>query len=78
MIKRDELIAMRAIALCHKPFLKPEEAYIYTNLAHSHFARKCEEYGVYKTNSGYYKKEDIDRMLAGEPPKPTEMAKKMK
>ena len=26
MIRRDELIAMRAIALCFKPFLKPEEA----------------------------------------------------
>jgi hypothetical protein len=26
MIKREELIAMRAITLCFKPFLKPEEA----------------------------------------------------
>lgn len=66
MIKREELIAMRAIALCFKPFLKPEEAYIYTNLAHTQFTRKCEEYGVYKNNNGYFKREDIDKMLAGE------------
>jgi hypothetical protein len=65
MIKREELIAMRAIALCFKPFLKPEEALIYCNLGRTQFAKKCENYGVYKSNSGYYKKEDLDRMLAG-------------
>jgi hypothetical protein len=66
MIKKDELIVMRAIALCFKPFLKPEEAYIYTNLGHTQFAKKCDEFGVYKNNSGYYKKEDLDKMLTGE------------
>jgi hypothetical protein len=66
MIKREELIAMRAIALCFKPFLKPEEACIYTNLGRTQLAKKCEEYGVYKNNNGYYKKEDIDKMLSGE------------
>jgi hypothetical protein len=66
MIKREELIAMRAVALCFKPFLKPEEALIYCNLGRTQFAKKCEEYSVNKTNSGYYKKEDIDRMLSGE------------
>jgi hypothetical protein len=30
------------------------------------FAKKCEEFGVYKNNNGYYKREDIDKMLAGE------------
>ena len=66
MIKREEQITMRAIALCFKPFLKPEEALIYTNLGRTQFAKKCEEYRVYKSNTGYYKKEDIDRMLSGE------------
>jgi hypothetical protein len=66
MIKREEQITMRAIALCFKPFLKPEEALIYTNLGRTQFAKKSEEYRVYKSNTGYYKKEDIDRMLAGE------------
>lgn len=65
MIKREELIAMRAIAICFKPFLKPEEALIYCNLGRTQFTKKCEEYSVYKTNAGYYKKEDIDKMLAG-------------
>jgi hypothetical protein len=66
MIKREELIAMRAIALCFKPFLKPEEACIYTNLGRTQFVKKCEAFGVYKNNNGYYKREDIDKMLASE------------
>jgi hypothetical protein len=66
MIKRDDLLVMRAIALCFKPFLKPEEALIYCNLGRTQFAKNCEEYGIYKTNSGYYRKEDIDKMLSGE------------
>lgn len=66
MIKRDDLLVMRAIALCFKPFLKPEEALIYCNLGRTQFAKNCEEYSIYKTNSGYYRKEDIDKMLSGE------------
>lgn len=57
---------MRAIALSFKPFLKPGEACIYTNLGHTQFAKRCEELGVYKNSNSYYKKEDIDKMLAGE------------
>ncbi|GAA3943737.1 hypothetical protein GO495_22900 [Chitinophaga oryziterrae] len=66
MIKRDDLILMKAVAICFKPFLKPEEALIYCNLGRTQFAKNCEEYGVYKSNTGYYKKEDIDKMLSGE------------
>jgi hypothetical protein len=66
MIKRDELIAMRAIALCFKPYLKPEEALIYCNLGRTQFAKKCEQSGVYKNDSGYYKREEIDKMLSGQ------------
>ncbi|MBO9565530.1 MAG: hypothetical protein J7621_22325 [Niastella sp.] len=65
-MKREETIAMRAIALCFKPYLKPEEALIYCNLGRTQFAKKCDEYSVYKNNNGYFKKEDIDRMLSGE------------
>ena len=65
MIKRDELIAMRAIALCFKPFLKPEEALIYCNLGRTQFAKKCDQYGVHKNEAGYYKREEIDKMRAG-------------
>lgn len=66
MIKKDELIMMRAIAICFKPFLKPEEALIYCNLGRTQFAKNCEEFGIYKNNAGYYKKEDLDKMLSGE------------
>ncbi|TXJ28225.1 MAG: hypothetical protein E6Q24_05445 [Chitinophagaceae bacterium] len=66
MIKRDDLITMRAIAICFKPFLKPEEALIYCNLGRTQFTKKCEEYCIYKNSSGYYKKEELDKMLSGE------------
>ena len=66
MIKHDELIIMRAIAICFKPFLKPEEALIYCNLGRTQFAKKCEEARMYKNDNGYYKREEIDRMLSGE------------
>jgi len=55
---------MRAVALCFKPYLKPEEAMIYCNLSRTRLALKCEEYGVYKNASGYYKKEDLDLILS--------------
>lgn len=64
-MSNNEIIQMKAIAICFKPFLKPEEALIYTNLGRTALARKCEEYGVYKSASGYFSKEDLDRMLAG-------------
>lgn len=78
MIKRDELIAMRAIAICFKPFLKPEEALIYCNLGRTQFGKKCEEFGLYKNNSGYFKREDLDKMLCGAPSLITEAASKLK
>lgn len=78
MIKREELIAMRAIALCFKPFLKPEEALIYCNLGRTQFAKKCEEFGIYKNNSGYYQKEELDKMLSGQESPIIEKAKKLK
>lgn len=67
MIKRDELITMRAIAICFKPFLKPEEALIYCNLGRTQFAKNCEEFGLFKNNAGYYKREELDKMLSGAP-----------
>lgn len=66
MIKSDELVTMKAIALCFKPFLKPEEALIYCNLGRTQFAKRCEEFGVYKNNNGYYRREELDKMLSGE------------
>ena len=78
MIKRDELIAMRAIAICFKPFLKPEEALIYCNLGRTQFAKNCEQFGIYKNNAGYYKREELDKMLSGEESLLKEAAKNLK
>jgi len=66
MITHDETVVMRAIALCFKPYLKPEEALIYCNLGRTQFAKKCDEFQIYKNNSGYYKREDLNKILSGE------------
>lgn len=68
MVKSDEGVVMRAIAICFKPYLKPEEALIYCNLGRTQFAKKCQEHLVFKNNSGYFKKEDLDKMMSGIPP----------
>jgi hypothetical protein len=64
-MKKEEQLSMKAIALCFKPYLKPEEAYIYCNLGRTQFAKKCTEFLVFKSKSGYFKKEDLDRMMVG-------------
>ncbi|HLZ15775.1 MAG TPA: hypothetical protein VKQ08_01995 [Cyclobacteriaceae bacterium] len=66
MIKHCDQIVMKAVALCFKPYLKPEEALIFCNLGRTQFAKKCQESGVYKNNGGYYKREDLEKMLSGE------------
>ena len=65
MIKRNDLIVMKAVAICFKPYLKPEEALIFCDLGRKQFAKNCEEFRIYKSNSGYYKREDLERMLSG-------------
>ena len=67
--KETETIIMKAIALCFKPYLKPEEAMIYTNLGRTRLATKCEEYGIFKNEGGYYAKEDLDLIISGGPTK---------
>ena len=39
-MKKEELIVMKAIALCFKPYLKHEEAMIYCNLERTQFCSK--------------------------------------
>ncbi|MDE3249892.1 MAG: hypothetical protein KGO82_14610 [Bacteroidota bacterium] len=67
MAQSEERIVMKAVALCFKPFLKPEEAQIYCNLERTQLAKRCEEFLVFKNDSGYYKREDLDRMMSGAP-----------
>lgn len=69
---------MRAIALCFKPYLKPEEAMIYCNLAHTQLAKKLGEFGIYKTATGYYKKEDLDSMMSGDNSRLLEKVRKIR
>ncbi len=78
MITHKENTVMRAIAICYKPYLKPEEAMIYCNLGRTQLAKKCEEYGIYKNANGYYKKEELDQILAGSPTKYDSLLKKIK
>ena len=66
MINKEEKIIMRAIAICYKPFLKPEEALIYCNLERTQFAKKCEEFFIFKSSGGYFKREELDKMMAGD------------
>ena len=68
MMRRSEIAVMKAVAICHKPFLKPEEAMIYCNLGRTQLAKKCDKFGVYKNNSGYFSRQELDLMMAGEEP----------
>ncbi|MEX6689252.1 hypothetical protein QTN47_17210 [Danxiaibacter flavus] len=74
----NETTVMKAIALCHKEWLKPEEAQIYTNLKRTQLARKCEEYGIYKNRNGYYKRSELDKILSGAPTNIEEKTKGIK
>ncbi len=78
MVKADEKVVMRAIVLCFKPFLKPEEAQIYCNLGRTQFAKKCDEYGVVKNDSGYYCRKDLNRIMSGGPTLQAAAAEKLR
>ncbi|MFC0773306.1 hypothetical protein [Terrimonas alba] len=69
---------MKAVALCFKPYLKPEEAMIYCNLGRTQLSKKCDESGVYKNNSGYFKRDDLDRMMSGVSSETEEKIKQVK
>jgi len=78
MMKYNDKTIMKAIAICHKPYLKPEEAMIYCNLGRTQLTKKCEEYGIFKNLNGYYKREDLDLILSGAPSKIDELVSKIK
>jgi hypothetical protein len=68
-LKVDDTIVLKAIAICFKEWLKPEEAHIYTNLGRSGLAKRCQEYGIKPNRNGYYSKKDLDMILSGAPTK---------
>lgn len=65
-MKRSEFDALSAIALCYKPYLKPEEAMIYCHLGHTQLAKRLQAFGIYKSASGYYSRQELDLMMTGE------------
>jgi hypothetical protein len=78
MMKYNDIAVMKAVAICFKSYLKPEEAMIYCNLGRTQLAKKCEEYGIFKNNNGYYKKDDLNLILSGAPTKYDIELKKLK
>lgn len=78
MMKYDNKTVLKAISICFKPYLKPEEAMIYCNLGRTQLAKKCDEYGVFKNANGYLKREDLDLILSGAPSKIDEQVRKIK
>jgi hypothetical protein len=78
MMKRNEIAVMKAVALCYKPYLKPEEAMIYCDLGRTQLVKKLSEFGIYKNASGYYNKEDLDLMMSAGPSKIEEVVKSLK
>lgn len=77
-MKYDNITVMKAISICFKPYLKPEEAMIYCNLGRTQLTKKCDEYGVYKNLNGYYKREDLDLILSGAPSRIESLVSKIK
>ena len=78
MMKYNDSAVIKAVAICFKPYLKPEEAMVYCNLGRTQLTKKCEEYAIFKNNNGYYKKEDLNLILSGAPVKYEEKVKKLK
>ncbi len=78
MMKHNDETVMKAIAICFKPYLKPEEAMIYCNLGRTQLTKKCDESGIFKNSNGYYKRADLDKMLSGASSKIDELIKRIK
>jgi hypothetical protein len=43
MMKYNDETVLKAIAICFKPYLEPEEAMIYCNLGRTQLEKKCEQ-----------------------------------
>lgn len=76
-MKIDELLIMKAIALCFKPYLKPNEAMVYTDLGRTQLAKRLDEFGIYKSSTGYIRREDLHIMMEGGENPHIEAAKKI-
>jgi hypothetical protein len=63
MIKSRDIAIMKAVALCIKKYLKPEEAMIYCNLGRTQLAKKCDQLKIFKNSAGYYLRNDLDKIF---------------
>jgi hypothetical protein len=65
----NEIIkAIKEVAIIpFKPYLTNQEVMIYMNRSSSTVHQMLSEYGIYKSETGHYRREHIDEMLAGEP-----------
>lgn len=51
---------------------------IYYNLGRTQLAKRLDAAGIYKNAGGYYKREEIDRMLEGKTPDHAAVVKRLK
>jgi hypothetical protein len=63
MIKSKDILIMKAVALCLKKYLKPEEAMIYCNLGRAQLAKRCDQLKIFKNSAGYYLRDELDRIF---------------
>ncbi|MGJ7030949.1 hypothetical protein [Niabella hirudinis] len=66
MTRTYQLWFTKAVALCFKPWLKPDEAMIYCNLNRTQLLSRCRLFGIKKNSSGYFNREELNKMLSGE------------
>jgi hypothetical protein len=76
--EKFESLVRETVAIFHKQYLKPCEAAIYTGNGRTQLAKKCSQFGIYKTATGYYIKEDLDEMMSGGPSRLKRKALKLK
>jgi len=67
MIREKDIVVMKAVALCFKKYLKPEEAMIYCNLGRTQLSKKCDELGIYKNAASYYVRNQLDQIFESGP-----------
>jgi len=56
---------MKAVAICFKPYLKPEEACIFLNLESTQLRKLTADLQIFKTNAGYFRREDLLKVAEG-------------
>lgn len=68
----DQEMLTKALGIYFKPYLKPHEAEVFCSLGNKQLLERLREFGVIKSSTGYYKREDLIRMMEGKPLPQTE------